>query len=126
MRNELPQSRSSLEGMNLPHDASRKRATDVWQSYALCVTTGSRPKVCKVPSNEGSSDIFRDYRCADKPINAETRMYQCLLQGPSLNFVDISIERVDSITEDKQDETLVHGTEGYEGRSYKVSYCKFF
>ncbi|XP_063900700.1 uncharacterized protein LOC135145181 isoform X2 [Zophobas morio] len=62
MEADFLKQRSSLEGMNLPHDASRKRATDVWQSYALCVTTGSRPKVCKVPSNEGSSDIFRDYR----------------------------------------------------------------
>ncbi|KAJ3615700.1 hypothetical protein Zmor_012368 [Zophobas morio] len=76
------------------HDVLRKRATEVWQPYALCGTTGSRPMVCKVPSNEGPLDIFRDCQRAEKPINAETRMYQCLFQEPSLDFVDISIERL--------------------------------
>jgi hypothetical protein len=47
------------------------------------------------------------------------------VDNPPLDFVDISIERVDNITVDKQDETLGHGTEGYEDRSYKVDYCKF-
>ncbi|XP_063934223.1 uncharacterized protein LOC135146010 isoform X2 [Zophobas morio] len=106
----LLKQRSSLEGMNLPYDVSRKRATEVWQPYTLCGTTGLRPKGLQGSSNEGPLNIFRDCQCADRPINAETRMSQCLLQGPSSNFVDISIERVDSITVDKQDETLVHGT----------------
>jgi hypothetical protein len=47
--------------------------------------------------------------------------------GKPFRFVDASIERIDNITVDKQDETLGHGTEGHEDRScYKVEYCEFF
>jgi hypothetical protein len=55
-------------------------------------------------------------------------MYQVPLAGsgqPPLDFVDISTERIDNITVGNLDETLKHGTEGYENRSYKVDYFKF-
>jgi hypothetical protein len=91
----------------------------------LCGATESRLKGCKFAPDEESLTIFGDYQRAGKPIDVESPISDALdipnipvsLAGsgqPPLAFVDISIERIDNITVDKQDETFKHGTEGYE------------
>ncbi|KAJ3616698.1 hypothetical protein Zmor_009081 [Zophobas morio] len=55
---EFPQSSSSLEGRNSPDEVLRKRVTEVRRPYAPCNATRSRPKVCKIASDEEPLDIF--------------------------------------------------------------------